>query len=347
MLLPPTGPAAMPSAGAPEPPIAAGASITVRGPASASRNDSVHLLLCVNAAFLQHAAVCLTSVLVNNPDLFFDIVIAGRAGESLNEAKLRRSLACFPNYSIAFCEFSPPADRRLPLNPRAHYTLDNWARLWVADFFPAEVDRALYLDSDIVVTGSIAALWQTDLAGALLGTIDIPGADRGVTLLGLRPEDGYFNSGVLLFDLKQWREARALDAVLDYMETYPERMVFALDQDALNACFHARRMRLDYKWNAVWTFFQDRAPVPLTRAELEIVRRDARIIHFNASVKPWSYFCDHPRKGEYDKYLRMTEWRDFVPPDRTPINRLRKLASVVLPARAKPLLKLLLPAKLR
>ena len=44
-----------------------------------------------------------------------------------------------------------------------------------------------------------------------------------------------------------------------------------------------------------------------------------------------SYFCDHPRKDEYDKYLRMTEWRDFVPADRTPLNRLRKITSVLLP----------------
>ena len=31
-----------------------------------------------------------------------------------------------------------------------------------------------------------------------------------------------------------------------------------------------------------------------------------------------------PRKAEYDKYLRMTEWHDFVPKDRTAVNWLRK-----------------------
>jgi lipopolysaccharide biosynthesis glycosyltransferase len=74
------------------------------------------------------------------------------------------------------------------------------------------------------------------------------------------------------------------------------------------------------------------------------VRREARIIHFNGNSKPWSYFCDHPRKAEYNKYLRMTEWRDFVPPDRTFINRLRKLASAILPAKTKALIKRLGPA---
>jgi len=35
----------------------------------------------------------------------------------------------------------------------------------------------------------------------------------------------------------------------------------------------------------------------------------------------------------------MTEWRDFVPPDRTPLNRLRKVLSGVLPASVKAGLK--------
>jgi lipopolysaccharide biosynthesis glycosyltransferase len=299
----------------------------------------VHLLLCTNALFLQHAAVCLTSLLLNNSDLCFDIVVVGRVTEELDEGKLRRSLVRFANHSLSFRRFTPPVGRLLPLNPRAHYTLDNWTRLWVEEFFDEAVDRVLYLDADTVVTGSIAELWGAELDGALFGAVDIPGADRGVELLGLRPEDGYFNSGVLLFDLKQWRESRALDTLLAYIDAHPHEMSFTLDQDALNGCFHDRRKHLDYRWNAVWTFFQD-LPLPgLDRSACAAVRRDARIIHFNSSNKPWSYFCNHPRKGEYEKYLRMTEWRNFVPPDRTMVNRLRKLASIILPPPAKAGLK--------
>jgi lipopolysaccharide biosynthesis glycosyltransferase len=303
----------------------------------------VHVLLCTNALFLQHAAVCLVSLLSNNCDLFFDVVIAWRATEHLDEQKLRGSLAHFANYSLSFREFTPPAALPLPLNPRAHYTLDNWTRLWVAEFFTDDVDRVLYLDSDVVVVGSLAALWRTDLEGALLGAVDIPGSQHGIARLAMRAEDGYFNSGVLLIDLKQWRDTGALQVVLRYIAAYPRRMVFTLDQDALNACFHGRKRRLDYKWNVVCTFFEAQQSIPLTQAELEAVRREARIIHFNSNVKPWSYFCDHPRKAEYDKYLRMTEWRDFVPPDRTMINKLRKRLSAILSERTKRAIKALIP----
>ena len=306
----------------------------------ATAGNPVHLLLCANSLYLQHMGVCLTSLLVNNPDLFFDIVIVGRASEALDEKKLRCSLARFSNYLLSFRKFTPPADRILPLNPRAHYTLDNWTRLWIEEFFSGDIDRVLYLDCDIVVVGSVAPLWRVDLGGALLGAVDIPGSQRGVTTLGMRAEDGYFNSGVLLIDLKQWREARALAAVLDYVQAYPERML-DLDQDALNACFNGRRKRLEYKWNAIWPFFREPLSLPLDRAEIEGVRREARIIHFNGNSKPWSYFCDHPRKAEYEKYLQMTEWRDFVPEDRTVLNSLRKGISAILPERTKKGLKAL------
>ncbi len=298
----------------------------------------VHLLLCTNSIYLQHVAVCLTSLLVNNPDLFFNIVVVGRAAEPLDEERLRRSLACFSNYSLLFREFTPPVDRLLPLNPRAHYTLDTWTRLWVAEFFPVDVNRVLYLDGDIVVVGGVASLWAIDLGGALLGVVDIPGSQRGVTTHGLRAEDGYFSAGVLLIDLDQWRKTRALDTVLDYVSAHPERLP-DVDQDALNACFHGRRRRLEYKWNVISPFFREPLALPLARAEIEAVRREARIIHFNGASKPWSYFCDHPRKAEYERYLRMTEWRDFVPPDRTPMNRLRKGISAILPENVKGFLK--------
>jgi len=309
----------------------------------ATVENPVHILLCTNSLYLQHAAVCLTSLLANNPTLFFDIVIVGRITEALDEDKLRRSLAHFPNNILSFRKFTPPADLLLPLNPRAHYTLDNWTRLWVSEFFTYDVERVLYLDSDIVVVGSISPLWHTNLEGALFGAVDIPGSDRGITHLGLRPEDGYFNSGVLLIDLKQWRETRALETVLTYVVAHPELLTRDVDQEALNACFHGRRKRLDYRWNAISGFFRGPTSLPLQDDDIESVQRDARIIHYNGSLKPWSYFCDHPRKAEYERFLAITEWRDFVPADRTLINRLRKFFSLMLPQNVKRMLKALVP----
>jgi lipopolysaccharide biosynthesis glycosyltransferase len=298
---------------------------------------SVSILMCTNALFLQHTAVCLASLLANNPDAFFDIVIVRRATEELNEEKLRRSLAGFSNHSLTFQKFTPPADLLLPLEPHAHYTIDTYTRLWLGEFFPEQVTRVLYLDADIVVVGGISQLWQTDLDGALMGAVDIPGSDQGVRRLGMRLEEGYFNAGVLLIDLAQWRATRGEITVLDYIRAYPERVSY--DQDALNACFRSRTKRLDYKWNVIRPFYREPLVLPLGRTEIETIRHDARIIHFNGGSKPWSYFCDHPRRAEYERYLRMTEWRNYVPADRTLMNMVRKGISAMTPDPVKRALK--------
>lgn len=302
-----------------------------------ANDDIVRVLFCTNALFFQHVAVCLTSLLANTPDRFFDVVIVSRPTEKLDETKLRRSLTQFPNCSLIFRQFAPPADQLLPLIPGAHYTIDTYTRLWADEFFPAEANRVLYLDADMVVVGNIGPLWDTDLEGALLGAVDIPGSQQGVRQLEMPAEAGYFNAGMLLIDIRQWRQGRAVETVLDYITAHPERVMY--DQDALNACFHHCRKRLDYKWNVIWPFYREPIELPVPRSEIEAIRRDALIIHFNGASKPWSYFSDHPRTIEYQKYLRMTEWRDFVPIDRTPANILRKGISAMLPTRIKSRLK--------
>jgi lipopolysaccharide biosynthesis glycosyltransferase len=107
----------------------------------------------------------------------------------------------------------------------------------------------------------------------------------------------------------------------------------------LSATVRQYRKRLDYKWNAIRPFFREPNPLPLSQEEIERVRREVQIIHYNGWLKPWSYFSDHPRKSEYEKYLRMTEWRDSFPTDRTTMNMIRKFVSRFTPQRAKKILK--------
>jgi lipopolysaccharide biosynthesis glycosyltransferase len=297
--------------------------------------NQVPTLVGTDATYLQHTAVCLVSLLVNNPELFFDIVVVRRPAKEFDEDKLHRSLAPFQNYRLTFKELSIRPDVSLPSAAHYQVTADTYSRFWVEEFFAEDVDRVLCLDVDMVIVGSIAPLWNTDLEGRLVGVVDIPGAGIASTRIGLRAEDGYFNSGVLLIDLKQWRETQMRDVLLDYMRTHPEYMVYTPDQDTLNACLYNRKKSLDPRWNAIWTFFQEQQPVPLSTTELQSIRREARIIHYNIRPKPWSYFSIHPRKDEYEKYLKMTEWRNFVPPDRTLINRVRKLAARLLPTSAR------------
>ncbi len=301
--------------------------------------ETIAIMVCSNAGFFQHVGVMLVSLLSNNPAAQFDIVLVTGAGPSDERHKLERTIARFPAARFAIRDFTPP--KTLGLYTPGPYTTDNYARLWVADFFGPEVDRALYLDADMVVLGDIGELWRTDLAGKLLGAVDIPGSTRWREL-GMPGEYGYFNSGLLLFDLEQWRRTDALARVLAVLKEYGEALN-DVDQDGLNICFCRERKHLDYKWNVVTPFYTPSHDLQLPAETVAAVQNDARIVHFNGRSRPWSYHSRHPRKAAYYTYLAQTEWRDFSPADRTLGDIVRKAVGPLIPTsfkrRLRPLLE--------
>ena len=296
---------------------------------TAARSEKINLLFCCNSAYSQHLCVALISVLANNPGQQFDIAVVGRDAFGDEAEKIRRSLAQFSNFDLRFTVFQTPPELALPI--RIHYSTDIYTRLWVASSFPDDTARVLYLDSDLIAVGDIAPLWRADLGGKLLGAVDIPGSTR-CPLLGIPEAAGYFNSGVLLFDLEQWRRTGAVDEVVRYVAENGDKLIDP-DQDALNACFFARRQSLPYIYNVITPFYFQYHDIGIGAAELATIQRQATIVHFNGASKPWHYMSRHPRAADYCRYLRMSEWRDFVPGDRTPLNMVKKFVAGILPTR--------------
>ena len=140
---------------------------------------------------------------------YFDILIVS-AQKMVSSDRIRRSFENNNRVRIRFAEFQLPSGLLFPLKSR--FTLETYIRFWIGDFF-REHERALYLDPDIIVTGSIAELWNTDLSGRAVGAVPIPGSTRPA-LIGMAPDAPYFNAGVMLFDLNAWRRRQYRDLCL-------------------------------------------------------------------------------------------------------------------------------------
>jgi lipopolysaccharide biosynthesis glycosyltransferase len=291
------------------------------------RSATVPTLFCINQRYAKHAGVCIVSLLENNPWAFFDIVVVSTGDLGAEAAKLRRTLAAYPNCALKTVRFNARADLRLPV--RAHYSIDNYTRLWMAEFFPASVDKVLYLDSDMVVTGDISGLWNAPLGDAVIGAVTIPGSTR-CSAFDIPEQYGYFNSGVLVVDLARWRREDIFTRLIEYLVANSEKIVDA-DQDVLNACLYDRRLTLPYIYNAISPFFFEYHPLGISADELAAVRANARIVHFNGASKPWSYLCRHPRRADYWRYLACTEWRDDEPEDRNFANWTKKTFGPLVP----------------
>ncbi len=183
------------------------------------------------------------------------------------------------------------------------FTLTIYFRLFIADMFP-EYDKAIYIDSDVVIAGDISELFDTDIGENFIGACadlsanDVPPlAAYMEEVVGVNPSR-YINSGVLLMNLEALRRKKFSEHFLSLLETYHFDSV-APDQDYINAICNGKIYYLDEKWNTM----------PNERKK---EKKEAKIIHYNLFSKPWckkgvqyeNVFCEYADKSGYKDEIR-------------------------------------------
>lgn len=166
-----------------------------------------------------------------------------------------------------------------------------------------ECRRAIYLDADTIVEHDLLELWDEANQGTpllarqdwMFPVMSHPFLRERCGGLGMEPEDPYFNSGVLVLDLEEWRVRQYGQRVLEFLRANSAHCPWP-DQDALNAVFRGRWKPLDARWN--------RYPAEVERLE------SAGIIHYiGGDAKPWL----NPTDGRlaslrFRHYLQATNW---------------------------------------
>ena len=273
--------------------------------------STIPVLLCADGAYCQHLAVTLASLLANNRQHRFAFTVATDRDYPAEQARLAGMVAGFSNATIRFVVFGLDRLAGLPVN--LHLPPLVYIRLFAAELFEATVEKILYLDTDLVVAGDIGALWATELGdrpAAAAPDVFID-AQRGL------PPGEYVNCGVMLLNLRQWRAENAQAALLAYMAENPQ--VQYLEQDALNAVFAGRLAVVPLRWNFQARMAETKpATLGLTQAEFTDTRRHPGIVHYTTGSKPWMYRKDVHYKPLYYRYLALTPWRGYRPPDKTP-----------------------------
>jgi len=280
----------------------------------------IAIVAACDAGFAQHLAVMLLSLADTNRkhDVSIYVLWHGRSDE---ESKLRRVLETMP---FAHSMIKVQEDALNDLAGGVHFTVMTYARLLIGDLLPRELDRVLYLDGDILVRGDIGELWNTNLRDHTVGAVvDLPRYPYN-RRLGLPDAASYFNAGVLLIDLRRWRQLRVGERALSFAREHPKRLTWA-DQCALNLVLHDDWRALDRVWN-----LQSMDVARLVNGHMRFDSVDpgrlgsARLVHFNGRSKPWHYLNDHPFKAEYLRYRGRTPWPLLRFEDRHPRNIARK-----------------------
>lgn len=192
------------------------------------------------------------------------------------------------------------------------------ARLLVDQLLPTNVDKVLYLDGDTIVRGSLKELWNTDMHDCVIGASIEPTVNKSRKReLGLLDKH-YFNAGVLLINLKLWRNEKTGEKILKYYEEKKGRL-FANDQDAINGSLAGKIYIISPKYNFynIFWYYPYRTLKKLEEPALYIsekIYNEAKdspvIIHYLGEERPWRKGNTHKYSNDYHLYLSKTDWKN-------------------------------------
>ena len=221
----------------------------------------------------------------------------------------------------------PHRDQVAGLPVFGHAQISVYYRILIPSLLPVGHRKVIYLDADLLVLGDISRLWNIPLDGKPLlaapqgdTRLSSPDGLSGYQEWGLPADARYLNSGVLVFDLDQWRQENFAAAILDFLRKHREHVRF-WDQDGINAVLAGRWGELEREWNVIVDcFLPDEKTAPPDQTP-ERLKQRAAIVHFASATKPWNYYVDHPARELFYEYLDRTAWAGWQP--RTPLRALR------------------------
>ena len=120
----------------------------------------------------------------------------------------------------------------------------------------SNIDKVIYMDGDTIVLKDLSQLYNIDVDNVYAAV-----AKDGIFYrfpkemkeMGLDKRGFYFNSGVMLYNLKLQRQDDIISKLVQYIKTHND---FYGDQDVLNVVFGNKLKLMSYRYNCISTFFE-------------------------------------------------------------------------------------------
>ncbi|MCP3965131.1 MAG: glycosyltransferase family 8 protein [Lentisphaerae bacterium] len=272
-----------------------------------------------------HTAVMLCSLFENNSNYFFKVYILTESKGNITDNFLRFINQYDHKINILLIDIEKI--NKFPLF--FGHTHAVYYRLFLDQLLPGDLDKVIYLDTDIIVNEKIIELWNVDLGKHYLAAVlncfyfkkDIIRIENDLKI----NEDEYFNSGVLVLNLKKLREINFSKQCGEWIRENHSKILYC-DQDVINAVTAGNWLRLHPKFNAGLVFIEPYNILTKywTNEEIEVAKKEPILIHFIGPNKPWLYMCEHNYKDLYFKFLKKTQWQGFKFDDKTLLNIMKK-----------------------
>ena len=276
-------------------------------------NYAAYMLLTINSIF-KH----------NKSDSTYYIYVVENDLSSKNKARIKKFVEK-NNHNIEFINIT---DNQLDVGKSYYYSglpITNiaFARIYLPELLK-DLDKIIYLDSDILVLSDIKDLYNTNISGYAMGLVlDFSYVYRLKTMkedlekllkalktakytrqaklesiaelrknIKIEETYPYYNDGIILMDLAYMRKLQLTKKMTDYAAKHPN-LLYA-DQDVINYAARPYIKRIDPKWNNQYY-----------SGSMVTETSNGGIIHYISNIKPWMTL---PKKSCPERYAYFQNW---------------------------------------
>lgn len=264
----------------------------------------------VDRNYLDWVGVSITSVVINNHISIDYHIIADEYDASFIERI--EFLAKTYKIKISLYLINAHCLERLPRTKvwsRAMYF-----RLFAFEMFGKNLDKLLYLDADIFCVGRLDELANQDLAGftaAVVKDVDSMQSKSAERLKDPTLKGNYFNSGVVLANLKEWVRNDLTNRTLSILlnDNHSGIIYKYPDQDVLNTLLKDKVIFLPRKYNTIYTIKSELKDKTHQKFK-ETITDGTVLIHYTGATKPWHKWAIYPSTIYYQTALAASPWKD-------------------------------------
>ena len=282
----------------------------------------LHVVYASDDKFAEILGVSLVSLYENNTGM--DEIHIYVLDSGISDENKKRLLSICDKYDRERIQFISARDisKILSMNVNTDRgSLSQYARLFVSRDLPETLERVLYLDCDIIINDSLYDLWNLKLQGKTIAALKDAFSKQYRKNIELEPNDVMFNSGVMLIDMKKWKEKSIEKKLLSFIKRH-KGVIQQGDQGALNAvlskdtfCFHPRfnsvTIFYDFTYEEMLVY---RKPVDFySKKEVRQAVEHPVIIHYTTSftsTRPWIEGSEHPYRDKWLFYKAKSPWAD-------------------------------------
>jgi lipopolysaccharide biosynthesis glycosyltransferase len=187
----------------------------VSSPGSATMSEAImHVACAADENYIPHCATMLVSLFDRHDPACIHVHFLHSAGFPVKVLQQLGSMVQRHGAQISLHSIAEESTAGLPSIKDVAPVM--WHKVLLPDLLP-QLDKVLYLDTDIVITDELWPLWDTDFRGVSLAAVSnvmVPDQWGYPGRLGVAYAD-YFNTGVLLLNLQKMRGTDDARKILD------------------------------------------------------------------------------------------------------------------------------------